>query len=278
MSAELDHRQAFAIALAVEAGGMALRMRDGLGPVEVKSPIDFCTAADHAVEELIRARVTETFGDSMIGEEDGGEATDSVWVVDPVDGTANYIHGTRRWCVSLAYMRDGVTEIGVIYDPSNDRLFAARRGQGAFLNGRRMQVSHLAHGAAPVVETGWSGRRPIQGYFDLLHALTINNMEFRRHGSGALGLAEVAAGLNDAYVELHTNAWDVMAGLLLVQEAGGCINDFLADDGLQRGNLVLAATPEVAGKLAVLLGTTLVERGSCGGLTHRDPGLDEGNR
>jgi myo-inositol-1(or 4)-monophosphatase len=259
MSAELDRRQAFAVALAVEAGSMALRMRDGLGPVEVKNPIDFCTAADHAVEELIRARVTSTFGDGMIGEEDGGEATDSVWVVDPVDGTANYIHGTRRWCVSLAYLRGGVTEIGVIYDPSNDRLFSARRGQGAFLNGRRMQVSHLAHGAAPVVETGWSGRHPAKRYFDFLLSLTANNMEFRRHGSGALGLAEVAAGINDAYVELHTNAWDALAGLLLVQEAGGVINDFLADDGLARGNLVLAATPEIGPNLAGLLGTRLID-------------------
>jgi myo-inositol-1(or 4)-monophosphatase len=259
MSAELDRRQAFAIALAVEAGGMALRMRDGLGPVEVKNPIDFCTAADHAVEELIRARVTQTFGDSMIGEEDGGEATDSVWVVDPVDGTANYIHGTRRWCVSMAYMRRGVIEIGVIYDPSNDRLFAARRGQGAFLNGRRMRVSHLAHGAAPVVETGWSGRHPMRHYLDVLEKLTAQNMEFRRHGSGALGLAEVAAGLNDAYLELHTNAWDAMAGLLLVQEAGGRVNDFLADGGLTRGNLVLAATPEIAPALAVMLDAKLLD-------------------
>ncbi|MFC7554825.1 inositol monophosphatase family protein [Pseudoroseomonas wenyumeiae] len=146
----------------------------------------------------------------------------------------------------------------MIYDPTNDRLFSARRGQGAFLNGRRMQVSHLAHGAAPVVETGWSNRVPMQRYLTLLEALTARNMEFRRHGSGALGMAEVAAGLNDGYVELHTNAWDVMAGLLLVQEAGGCVNDFLDDGGLTRGNLVIAATPEIGPGLAEMLGARLL--------------------
>ncbi|MFC0410869.1 inositol monophosphatase family protein [Roseomonas elaeocarpi] len=262
MSAEPDDgieaRLALAITLAREAGALALGMRQSLGPVESKSPIDFCTAADHAVEDMIRARTTAAFGDGMIGEEDGGEASDSVWVVDPIDGTANFIHGNPRWCISLAYLRAGQVELGVIFQPREDRLFWARRGRGAFLNGERMRVSHLAHGAAPLVEVGWSERRSMEDYCGLLLRLTAERFEFRRHGSGALGLADVAAGLNDAYAELHINAWDALAGLLLVHEAGGVTNDFLADDGLTRGNLLLAATPEVGGRLASLLGTALL--------------------
>lgn len=257
MSDGIQARLELAVALAAEAGALALRMRHTLGPLEVKNPIDFCTDADRAVEALIRQRVTATFGDAMIGEEDGGDPADSVWVVDPIDGTAGYIHGTPRWCVSLAYVRNGATRIGVIFDPTLDRMFVARENGGAFLNGRRMAVSRMRHGAAPVVEAGWSGRRPIADYAAVLTGLTERGMEFRRHGSGALALAEVAAGTTDAYIELHMNAWDALAGLLLVAEAGGRVNDFMAGNGLVAGNLVLAATPEIATDLAAMLGTAL---------------------
>jgi myo-inositol-1(or 4)-monophosphatase len=257
MTEGIGQRLALAIELAREAGALALQMRRALGPLEVKSPIDFCTAADHAVEAMIRARVTAAFGDGMIGEEDGGEASDSVWVVDPIDGTANFIHGGPRWCISLAYLRAGRIELGVIFQPREERLFWAQRGQGAFLNGERLQVSHLAHGAAPLVEVGWSERRSISAYCALLEQLTQDGFEFRRHGSGALGLADVAAGLNDAYAELHINAWDALAGLLLVQEAGGVANDFLSGEGLTQGNVLIAATPEIGGPLATMLGTSL---------------------
>ena len=242
-------RHAFAIELAVEAGRLASSMRDGLGPLEAKSPIDFCTDADRAVERLVRGRIAARFGDTMIGEEDGGQASDSVWLVDPIDGTTEYIHGTRRWCVSLAYVRDGRIETGVIYSPTDDRLFSARHGAGAFLNGRRLSVSKLRHGAVPVIEAGWSDRRPVSRYAELLVRLNGLGFEFRRHGSGALALAEVAAGLHDGYVELHINAWDALAGILLVQEAGGRVNDFLADGGLVQGNLLVAGTPEVWDRL-----------------------------
>ena len=259
MSADpIAGRLAFAIGLAVECGALAQRMRHGLGKPDAKNPIDFCTEADRAVEALIRARVAAAFGDAVIGEEEGGEAADSVWVVDPIDGTAGYIHGTPRWCVSLSYVRDGRTQVGVIFAPDTDRLFAARRGGGATLNGRPISVSHLRHGAAPVIELGWSARRGLEEFCALLHRLTEAGIEFRRHGSGALGLAEAAAGLSDGYVELHMNAWDCLAGMLLVEEAGGRVNDVLAGEGLTEGNLVLAATPEVAPRLAEILGTTLV--------------------
>ena len=110
----------------------------------------------------------------------------------------------------------------------------------------------MRHGAAPVVEVGWSPRRPLAAYVELLSRLTAAGMEFRRHGSGALGLAEVACGLIDGYLELHINAWDALAGILLVREAGGVTNDFLADNGLLAGNLLLAATPEIGPALTAM--------------------------
>jgi myo-inositol-1(or 4)-monophosphatase len=253
MSKNLDQRFATAVELALEGGAMAQRMRHALGPAHAKSAIDFCTEADRAVERLIRGRVTAQFGDAMIGEEDGGAAGERVWVVDPIDGTANYIHGTKRWCVSIAYVHQGAIEIGVLYAPDNDLLFTARRGAGAFLNGRPIGVSRLRHGAAPSVEVGWSERRPLSLYCAALTALMERGCEFRRHGSGALGLADVARGHNDGYLELHINAWDALAGILLVQEAGGVTNDFLADDGLTHGNPLFAATPEIAGRLREVL-------------------------
>ena len=247
---DLDARFDLAVQLAIKGGQLAAQMYRTLGSVTAKSAIDFCTEADVAVERLVREQVTSTFADEVIGEEEGGSAdTAHVWVVDPIDGTAGYIHGTTRWCVSIAIMRAGIIECGVIYAPRDDRLFTARRGGGAFLNGRPIGVSNLRHGAAPIVELGWSARRPLPAYCDLLHRLTRAEMEFRRYGSGALGLAEVACGLNDGYAELHINAWDALAGILLVEEAGGRCNDFLAADGLTQGNLLVAATPEIYDQL-----------------------------
>ena len=252
MSDPIQERHDFAVALAVEAGQLAATMQRGLGPLEAKSPIDFCTEADRAVERLVTERIRAHFGDAIIGEEYGGEPADHVWLVDPIDGTTEFIHGTKRWCVSLAYVEAGVIETGAIYAPADDRLFSARRGGGAFLNGRRLKVSRLRHDAVPVIEVGWSDRRPMTRYAMVLERLVAQGFEFRRHGSGALALAEVAAGLNDGYIELHINAWDALAGILLVQEAGGRCNDFLADNGLTQGNLLVASTPEIWSTLITL--------------------------
>ena len=245
---DIDARRDCAIALALEAGALAHGMRAALGPAVAKSPIDFCTEADRAVERLIRERVVSRFGDAVIGEEDGGEPGENVWVVDPIDGTNGYIHGDGRWCISLAFVRANRVELGVVYAPPSSRLFVAQRGAGAFLNGAPISVSRLQRGG-PQVEVGWSDRIDIAAYCDVLQRLAADNVEFRRHGSGALALADVAHGACDGYIELHINAWDALAGILLVQEAGGRTNDFLADGGLTRGNLLIAATPELHGRL-----------------------------
>jgi myo-inositol-1(or 4)-monophosphatase len=249
MTDALAARHDFAIELVQEAGALALDLRRGLGVLEAKNPMDYATKADHDVEALIRQRIGERFGDPVIGEEDGGAAADLVWVVDPIDGTVNYIHGTTRWCISIALVAAGEIESGVISAPDEGRLFTARRGDGAYLNGAPARVSNLRHGASPVVEIGWSPRRPIEHYSTMIRRLIGDGIEFRRLGSGALGVADTAVGLNDGYIELHINAWDVLAGMILVREAGGWTNDFLAGDGLMNGNPIIVCTPEIVERI-----------------------------
>ena len=221
-------------------------MWKALGPAEAKSPIDFCTEADHAVERLIRDRSPRASATPMIGEEDGGEAGENVWVVDPIDGTTGYIHGDGRWCVSLAYVRADRIE-------ARRHLRALERAAVRGATGRRRPPERTASTRSSISRTArrrWSssaGRtadrsRPIATCCSISAR---DGIEFRRHGSGALALADVALGVCDGYIELHINAWDALAGILLVQEAGGRTNDFLADGGLTRGNLLIATTPEL---------------------------------
>jgi myo-inositol-1(or 4)-monophosphatase len=249
MTDALLARHDFAIELAREAGALASGIRRNLGALEVKQRMDYATEADHAVEALIRRRIAERFGDPVIGEEDGGDPADLVWVVDPIDGTVNYIHGSSRWCVSIALVVGGDVASGVINAPDEGRLFSARRSHGALLNGTPIRVSNLRHGASPVLELGWSPRRTIEMYGVLTQRLIGDGIEFRRLGSGALGVADTARGLNDGYVELHINAWDVLAGMILVREAGGWTSDFLADDGLVKGNPIIVCTPEIEARV-----------------------------
>jgi myo-inositol-1(or 4)-monophosphatase len=257
---DIAARFAAAQAVAREAGALAVELRRGtdaaLG-VTGKGTLDFATDADLAVERLVGERLGKRFGDGMLGEEygmaGGGAAqAERLWVVDPIDGTFNFMHGLPVWCVSLAYVDKGEIEIGVIYNPDTDELFAARRFHGATRNGAAIRVSGSRH-AAPLVEIGCSLRRPLSDYLDLIGRTFAAGCEFRRLGSGALGLARVASGQTDGYLELHINAWDVLAGIVIVREAGGWTSDFLAGAGLTAGNPIIACTPELRETLVGLM-------------------------
>jgi len=245
----LDARFAAAQALALEAGALALRLRGGgeaaLG-ITGKGVLDFSTEADRAVERLVGERLAKRFGDSLLGEEygvlppePGGDGAERLWVVDPIDGTFNFARGLPNWCISIALLDRGEIALGIIHNPATGELFTARRGGGAWRNGEAL---HLAseRPAMPLIEIGYSNRRPTDSYLTLIRRTVAAGCEFRRFGSGALGLAAVACGLTDGYIELHINAWDVLAGIVLVREAGGWASDFLADDGLHRGNPIIA--------------------------------------
>jgi myo-inositol-1(or 4)-monophosphatase len=255
---ELDLRLLAASAIAREAGGLArmhFRNRPKTLQIDFKGDQDYISAVDAEVETLVRTRLHETFpDDSFFGEEGGGEFGQDVWLVDPVDGTANFMRGIPLFCISVAFVRDGQAEIGVIYDPVHDELYAARRGGGATLDGQAMRVSGLTDIRQATIEAGWSTRLPPDPYTALVQALKVEGAGVRRGGSGALALAYVADGRIDAYCELHMNAWDALAGLVLVQEAGGWTNDFLAQNGLRQGNPILACTPALSDLLTNAMG------------------------
>lgn len=257
-SSDLDIRFAAACAIVREAGVLARKRfleRPRSQRPDFKGPQDFLTATDAEVEELIRRRLGELFPkDAFFGEEGGGSFERDVWVVDPIDGTANFARGIPHFAISIAFVRDNRTEIGVIYSVMQAELYTAQRGRGAILNGEPIRVSGLSDIRQATVEAGWSPRLPPEPYVAVVERLKASGANVRRAGSGTLGLAYVADGRTDAYCELHINSWDALAGLLIIEEAGGFTNNFLAKDGLRSGNPVLGCTPELAATLMAATG------------------------
>lgn len=263
----LERRAAFCRDLAESAGALALdgfrRQRER--PVGLKGPQDYLTETDGAVERYIRARLAEAFPeDGFLGEETGRSAAalpdDGVlWVVDPIDGTANFARSIPHFCVSIAVVAEGEVQCGAIADPAHDTCYAARLGHGATRNGAAMRVAGTADLAAATVELGWSNRVAQARYIAALTGLLDAGVNVRRGASGALALAYVADGRSDGYAELHMNAWDCLAGLLMVREAGGVTGPFLAVGGLTLGGGVLAATPALAPLLSTATGIALLD-------------------
>ncbi len=221
----------------------------------MKGAQDYLTETDGEVEKLIRQRVAAAFPeDGFLGEEGGGKPKARTWVVDPIDGTMAFARGIPHFCVSIALVEKGKPEIGVIAAPMQDEFYAARRGHGAFLNGRRMKVSDTSKLSESVMEIGWSARRPLSDYISTVETLMQAGANCRRSASGALGMAYVADGRTDCYGEIHINSWDVAAGIVIVREAGGWTNDFFANDGMTKGNPILACTPRLRAALAKAIG------------------------
>jgi myo-inositol-1(or 4)-monophosphatase len=247
----LDTRFHVACALAREAGEIAKRrfIDRGSFTVGFKGPQDYLTEVDGEVERLIATRLHRLFPeDGFIGEEGEGRVGHQgapVWVVDPIDGTANFARGAPHFCVSIAAIVGREIEIGVIYDPMMDELFAARRGAGASLNGVPMRVAETKDLKVATVEIGWNMRYGADKYIALMSRIIATGSGVARSGSGALGLAYVAAGRRDGYVENHMNAWDCLAAIALIREAGGYASDFLGGEGLRKGNPILACAPGV---------------------------------
>jgi myo-inositol-1(or 4)-monophosphatase len=204
---------------------------------------------DGETEAFIAERLLQVFPtDGFIGEESKARPArvgGADWVVDPIDGTANFARAVPHFCVSIACIASGRVEVGVIYDPMRDELFAGRHGGGARLNGALMRASGASSLANSAVEVGWNLRAGPDQYVDLLRRVASTGASPSRTGSGALALAYVAAGRRDGFVEHHIHAWDCLAGILLVTEAGGYVNDFLRGDGLTKGNPLIACAPGV---------------------------------
>lgn len=266
----LDRREAACRQMIVEAAGIALAGFHALNSatvVAMKGPQDFLTETDGQVEAFLKERIAQLFpDDGFLGEEGGGELTEHLWVVDPIDGTANFARGVPHFCISIAFVTGARVEFGAIANPVQDELYLARRGRGATRNGVRLAAAATTSFQTACVELGWSARIANERYLATLAAILAKGANVRRSASGALGLAYVADGRSDAYVELHINAWDCLAGLLLVEEAGGRTSGFMADGGLLHGNPVLAAAPGIADAMsattAIALGTATLATGS----------------
>ena len=259
----VEQRYAFLKRLSADAGAMALGFwhRRAELIVELKGPSDFVSHADREVEQRIRDAIVGVFPeDGFLGEETSASFTgehERLWIVDPIDGTHNFLRGIPYWNVSIAYVEKGRRTLGAICDPVAGAVYHAMRGAGAWrsdANGEaRLSASAARELPGAIVCVGHHDRSPDPRYLALRSALMDVNASFRNFGCAALQIAHVAEGRYDAYVELDLSSWDAMAGLLLVEEAGGYVGPFPGPHGLTVRAPVIACAPGITDALRALL-------------------------
>lgn len=260
MTLDLTQRHALAVEAARRAGAhlKALYADRGALVVEQKGRNDFVSRADREAEALIKELVAAQFpSDGFVGEETGATGlgdTGATWVVDPLDGTTNFLKGAHNWCVSIGLVADGAIVAGAIYDPLRDEMFEARAGVGTRLNGAAITVSAVADPGEAVIGLGFVPRVGAARFVADAEPLLATGMNFRQVGAGALMLAYVAAGRIDAYFERHMWPWDATAGLALVACAGGTASAYPTGAALLAGGGVLAAGPALYPAVKALLG------------------------
>ncbi len=233
-----------------EAGAIAVKyfMDRSTLVVDQKGSQDWVSEADRNVETFIRQRIAEDWpDDGVYGEEHGAKVGKSGfdWVIDPIDGTTNFVNGIPAWTIVVAGVAEGQTKVGVIHDPNANETYVATLGGGASLNGAPMQVASGVALQDGTVALGYSNRIEARHVVPLVAALIERGAMFHRNASGALSLAYVAAGRLLGYLEEHMNAWDCLAGQLLISEAGGVVEDQDADAMIKNGGRVIVGTPDV---------------------------------
>jgi myo-inositol-1(or 4)-monophosphatase len=227
--------------------------------VSRKGPADFVSSADLKTEKALRAELKKARpGFGFLLEEGGEIAGDDKshrWIIDPIDGTTNFLHGIPNFCISIALERDGELFAGVVYQPLGDEMFHAEKGAGAFLNERRLRVSARRKLEDTLIATGipFHGRPGHETFLKELAALMPQVAGIRRFGSAALDLAYVAAGRCDGYWETGIKPWDIAAGIVLVKEAGGYVTDFQGGSKMLDNGEVLAANDHLHQPLLKLL-------------------------
>jgi myo-inositol-1(or 4)-monophosphatase len=251
-----------AVKAARKAGAIINRASLDLDQLRVtsKGHADFVTEVDRAAEQVIIETLSQAYPDhAFLGEETGASrppnAADYTWIIDPLDGTTNFIHGFPQYAVSIGCQHGGQITQAVIYDPSRNDLFTATRGRGAFLNDRRLRVSKRTRLKESLIGTGFPFRdfEKLERYLHLFRRLTAATAGLRRPGAAALDLAYVAAGRFDGFFEYGLKPWDVAAGSLLVIEAGGLITDDAGGaDYLASGNVV-CGTPKIFPQLLSII-------------------------
>ncbi len=246
-----------AVKAARRAGSIINRASFDLDKLTVtsKQHNDFVSEVDHAAEEAIIETLREAYPDHGILAEESGESpgknkaikSEYLWIVDPLDGTTNFLHGFPQYCISIGLQQKGLITQGVIFDPTRNELFTASRGRGAFVNEHRMRVSKTRDLKDALVGTGFPFRdfSYLDEYMAMFKAMVQKTSGVRRPGSAALDLAYVAAGRLDAFWEKGLKPWDMAAGSLMVQEAGGLITDLHGDEDWFESGEVLAGTPKI---------------------------------
>ena len=252
-----------AIKAARTAGNIINRAALDIESVRVsqKKANDFVTEVDHAAEQaIIETLLTAYPGHGILAEESGSEhgAKDSefVWIIDPLDGTTNFIHGLPVYCVSIALAVKGKIEQAVVYDPSRNDLFTATKGRGAYMNDRRIRVSKRTQLNESLISTGFPFRQGdnFNQYLQMMGDVMQRTAGLRRPGAAALDLAYVAAGYTEGFFELGLQPWDVAAGSLLVTEAGGLVGNFTGEADFLEQHEILAGSPRIYGQMVTMLG------------------------
>ncbi|MEO9649938.1 MAG: inositol monophosphatase [Roseobacter sp.] len=246
----MKDRSQTAVEIARIGGTLALEYFRRLDRLEIedKGPQDFVSDADKAVENHIRNLINAAYpDDGIIGEEDAPKSSSSgyTWVIDPIDGTANFITGIPSWVVVIAIVYEDQTHVGVIFDPVHDEMYLATRGQGAWVNKTELNCPADRTMDRGSISTGFSKRIPGPIIVSVIDKIVAQGGVFHRNASGALSLAYVAAGRLNGYIESHMNAWDCLAGQLLVEEAGGQVEQQSADQMLKSGGRVVAGSAGV---------------------------------
>jgi myo-inositol-1(or 4)-monophosphatase len=230
--------------------------------VNEKQHNDFVTEVDHAAEQAIIEVLKTAYPDhAILAEESGASAnlhdeTENVWIIDPLDGTTNFIHGFPQYCVSIALQQRGQITQAVVYDPTRNELFTASKGAGAYLNEKRIRVTKRDRMADSLIGTGFPFRSTngLDEYVQMFRVMTEKTAGLRRAGAAALDLAYVACGRLDGFFEKGLQPWDVAAGSLLITEAGGIVANFSGEsDYLDKGD-VIAGTPKIFAQMLGLLG------------------------
>jgi myo-inositol-1(or 4)-monophosphatase len=228
--------------------------------ISAKAPNDFVTEVDHAAEQAIIDTLLGAYpGHGILAEETGGlrgaKDSDYVWIIDPLDGTTNFIHGFPVYAVSIALAFRGQVQQAVVYDPTRNDLFYATRGRGAYLNDKRLRVSRRIRMAECLVGTGFPFRRgdDFQAYMTMLESVMKVCAGVRRPGAAALDLCYVAAGWTDGFFETGLSPWDMAAGSLLVTEAGGLVGNFTGEADFLHRREIVAGNPKIYAQLVQLL-------------------------
>lgn len=255
-----------AVKAARRAGSIITRASQDVGALKIRSKNynDFVTEVDQAAEQAIIATLRDAYPEhGFLGEESGVDkpGAENVWIIDPLDGTTNFLHNFPQYCVSIALMQQGQLTQAVIYDPNRNDLFTATKGRGAFLNDKRIRVTNRAKLQDSLIGTGFPFRDfgHLDTYLAMFKDMARKTSGLRRPGSAALDLAYVAAGWCDGFWEIGLSKWDIAAGALLVQEAGGIVGDFEGNESwIDSGNIV-AGNPKVFAQMLQVLAPHLTE-------------------